>query len=134
LTYGLLLGCGAAQPSKEQMKAVRDGQNRLFQKIVSEGSFQIWKLRNTRRIEKGDDAEYRQSESEVQNKFLAAVKAMAKADFAMTSVARYGKQAIPLEFVKNTWRKLATIDTEQEDGGSRARTGQVGVLVGSGLT
>ncbi|KAF8911724.1 hypothetical protein CPB85DRAFT_1511645 [Mucidula mucida] len=135
LTYGLILGCGAAQPSsKDKSKAVRDGHNRLYQRLISEGSFLLWKLRNNRRIEHDGEEDYDRPRSEVKNKYLAALRASAKADFAMTNKARYGKQAIGLDIVMNTWRELATSSSEQEDRSSRARAEQVGVLVGSGLT
>ncbi|KAF9022107.1 hypothetical protein BDZ89DRAFT_1197489 [Hymenopellis radicata] len=114
LSFGLLIGCGAAQPSKEKTKASRDGQNRLFQKLVSEGSFLIWKLRNERRIEHEEDTNFEQSGREIKNRFMAVLKAAAKADFAMTSVAKYGKQAIKKELVKDTWRKLINSSSEQE--------------------
>ncbi|KAF9042856.1 hypothetical protein BDZ89DRAFT_1009204 [Hymenopellis radicata] len=134
LTYGLILGCGAAQPSKDLSKTKRDGHNRLYQKLISEGSFLLWKLRNNRRIEHEGDEAYSRSRSEVENKFIAALKASAKADFAMTNKGKYGNQAIGLDMVMNTWRRLSTMSSEQEDGSSRARAEQVGVLVGSGLT
>ncbi|KAF9025573.1 hypothetical protein BDZ89DRAFT_1092598 [Hymenopellis radicata] len=102
LSFGLLMG------------------NRLFQKLISEGSFLIWKLRNERRLEHEEEVDFEQSTREIKNRYMAVLKAAAKADFAMTSITKYGKQAIKKELVKETWRKLINKSPEQEDGGSKS--------------
>ncbi|KAF9027908.1 hypothetical protein BDZ89DRAFT_1015345 [Hymenopellis radicata] len=135
IEYGTLLGCGAARPIKKRESAEeKDGLNRLFQKLLSEGAFLLWKLRNKRRIENEDDEDLHQSQNEVRNKYIEALKTSATTDFAMTNKGKFGKQALPKKLVMNTWNKLLVVNTEREEGTERAHTEQVGVLVGMGLS
>ncbi|KAF9018853.1 hypothetical protein BDZ89DRAFT_891217, partial [Hymenopellis radicata] len=104
IEYGTLLGCGAARPVKGKgTSEEKDGLNRLFQKLLSEGAFLLWKLRNKRRIENEDDEDLHQGQREVRNKYIDALKMAATTDFAMTNKGKFGKQAIPKKLVLNTW-------------------------------
>lgn len=132
LTYGTILGCGGGKPVSKGGRETRDGLNRLWRKLISEGARLIWTLRNKRRIEFEDDPTKHQTEPEILNRLYAIIRETASTDFAMLNRSKYGAKALANATVRSTWRKLANIDDKGEEG-ARAHVGPVGVLVGRGL-
>ena len=132
VNYDIILGCGLTRPAKKTK--MTSGRNRLFSKLISEGSLLIWKLRNERRLQKADDESKYHSLSEIRNRFISIIEITKQTDITCTNVGRFGKKAIPRRIVQDTWSKEEeTSKIPYREWVERAQTEQAGVLVSSGM-
>ena len=98
---GDLLGCGLA-------KFLRDGKpdkgkNRLYRILTSETAHLVWKLRNERRIQHGDQIS--PSAAEVAKRWTKAINRRLTIDRMLTDDRRFGKRALATSLVRSTWRQ-----------------------------
>ena len=103
MKYGIILGGGLANFKTPGGKP-DTGKNRLFQVLVSESTFLIWKIRCERRFQRRDDAEMFHSRQEVHNRWVAAINKRLIQDCLSTNKRRYGRKATGMHIVSQTWR------------------------------
>ena len=104
----------------------QQGKNRLYRIIMSESAFLIWKLRCERRISNEDDPEKLHSETEIHNRWVAAINSRLNLDKLMTNHKKYGKKALKERAVVQTWTKTLYDEKNLLDNWLQ----QSGVLVG----
>ena len=99
---GDIIGCSLTE-FKSQGKPDR-GKNRLYQIIVSETAYLIWKMRNERRIRDGDMPERLTSDAVTTNRWTHAINKRLTIDRTLTNNNKFGKKALNVKTVKGTWK------------------------------
>jgi ribonuclease HI len=102
LRYGMILGCSMGKFTN-QAGHIKPGANRLFQILISESAYMIWKIRCERRIQNEDNPEKYHSETEIHNRWLAMINNRLSMDCLMTNKRRYGRKALKPKDVMLTW-------------------------------
>ncbi|KAJ7136376.1 ribonuclease H-like protein [Mycena crocata] len=103
MSYGTIFACGLADVRDSRGK--RDsGANRLFRILISETAHQIWKLRCTRVIQRGNDPALYHTEAELHNKWLFCINTRLKHDALLTDSRKFGRRALDIKKVQNTWK------------------------------
>ncbi|KAJ7850621.1 hypothetical protein B0H14DRAFT_2171627, partial [Mycena olivaceomarginata] len=74
LSWGLILGCNLVGFVSQTGRQASE-KSRLFTTLVSISFNLIWNLRTTRRIERNDDPEQNASNTQIHNRWVAAVNA-----------------------------------------------------------
>ncbi|EJD46020.1 hypothetical protein AURDEDRAFT_20743, partial [Auricularia subglabra TFB-10046 SS5] len=83
-----------------------DSVSRAFRIVVSESAFLAWKIRCERRIEHGDDVEWRLDDDAVQTRWQDAMKKRVCQDYRLLNRRIYGRFAVKRYVVKETWADL----------------------------
>jgi exonuclease III/ribonuclease HI len=102
IRYGTILGCALAA-FKLRSGKIAPGKNRLFEITITESAHLLWKLRCERVIKNQDNVQYAHSETEVHNRWVTMINRCLQLDMLMADRRRYGKTAIPVQTVLNTW-------------------------------
>ncbi|EEB91947.1 hypothetical protein MPER_09617, partial [Moniliophthora perniciosa FA553] len=105
-TYGIVLACGQISLPPDDEGITKAGDSRLYQILVSESVFLIWRLRNERVI----NDEGPPSVNEITNRWIYTIRHCLKIDILLTNRERYGRQAISNKLVRTTWRGVTTED------------------------
>src|ERR1700722_2156881 len=100
--YGTILGGGLAN-FKTLLGKPDTGKNWLFQILVSESAFLIWKIRCERRIQREDDREKFHSTQEIHNRWVATINKRLVERYLATNKRRYGKKAVGEYTIVQTW-------------------------------
>jgi ribonuclease HI len=100
------------------------GENRLYKILITESAHLIWKLRNERKIQHTGP----HALEKIRNRWLKTINNRLAVDCAMTDGLKYGRKALKMPLVKNTWKK--TLKDEQTLAKDWPK--KVGVLVGVG--
>ncbi|KAJ7072447.1 hypothetical protein C8F01DRAFT_971956 [Mycena amicta] len=104
-TIGAVMGCATATFKNTKGKTAK-GTTRLFQILVSESAFMIWKLRNERRIEPDVDTH---SKQEVLNRWYAALNSRLEIDRVLANRSSKGSLvSLNPTLVLDTWSKIIT--------------------------
>ena len=119
------MGSGLAS-YKKQNNTLDTGKNRLFQILISESAFLIWKLRCERRIQREDNPDDHHSTKEIHNRWLATINKRLRLDCLLTDKRRYGKKATKASKVIQTWSGILYEEQNLPSDWHR----QAGVLVG----
>jgi ribonuclease HI len=98
LSIGLVLGCGLAEFKNPKGKKLAEA-SRLFEIIVSESAFLIWKIRGER-VTSGKPVH---SEAEIHNRWVTCMNNRLKIDRLLTDRSRYGSRALNIKTVLKTW-------------------------------
>jgi len=125
---GDILGCGMAT-FKTNGKPDK-GKNRLYRILVSETAYLIWRMRNERRIQDGDEPNKDHQVNEIANRWSHAINKRLTIDRTLTNTERFGKKAMSEKTVKNTWRNCLNNEDYLPTNWTKLR----GVLVGIAVT
>ena len=123
LSWGVIAGCALAE-FRTPDGAVPTGASRLYQIILSESAFLIWKLRCERRVGRGDDAPPHRRD-DVHRRWLSMINDRLQVDVASTH-PRFGRKALPAMTVLRTWNDTLKDQHRLPDD----RTRESGRLVG----
>ncbi|KAJ7093994.1 hypothetical protein B0H15DRAFT_905021 [Mycena belliarum] len=108
VSLGTILGCGLAEFRGDGGKTDR-GTQRLYQILISESAYLIWRLRNERVIDRNGEPA---PDEEITNKFKFAINQRLQMDKILANRPRKGKlPALAPALVLETWSK--TLDDEQ---------------------
>ena len=99
---GDILGCSLVN-FKSREKPDR-GKNRLYQILVSESAYLIWKIRNERRI-RDNDTTVEPTAEVVKKRWTNAINKRLTIDRFLTDENRFRKKAIDKNLVKRTWAR-----------------------------
>ncbi|KAH8071051.1 hypothetical protein BXZ70DRAFT_1003067 [Cristinia sonorae] len=102
-SFGVILACGTAVFTNETTERPDAGRGRLYRILMSEAAKLIWNLRNERVIQK-DGRSF--SQQEVYNRWKRSIINRLQLDCRSSNSQRYGKKAISVKSVKNTWSKV----------------------------
>jgi ribonuclease HI/exonuclease III len=125
ISYGTVMGCGLS-PYKDTNKHPDTGKNRLFQILISESAYLIWKIRCERRIEREDNPDKYHSYQEIHNRWVATINKRLLQDCLSTDRRRYGRKATDQNLVHQTWKSILWDEENLPERWFR----QSGVLVG----
>jgi hypothetical protein len=103
-------------------------RSRLYQIIVSEAAYLIWRLRNNRVI----NEKACESHTEAQNRLDYIIKNREKIDSLLTNKYRYKRRAMKKGIVRNTWEIEDNPCPTENAEGNEFPTGEQGGLVSSG--
>ncbi|KAG1859325.1 hypothetical protein DFJ58DRAFT_715721 [Suillus subalutaceus] len=105
IRFGMILRCNLATFSNTKGKT-KVGATRLFKILVTESAHLIWKIRCQWTIKYGGDKEKYHSDTEIINRWIHAINMRLKFDQLLTDSTRYGKKAIKIDTVLQTWSGL----------------------------
>ncbi|KZV90723.1 hypothetical protein EXIGLDRAFT_616541 [Exidia glandulosa HHB12029] len=105
MSLGAVIGCALIVVRDERGKAI-SGASRLLKIIISEAAYLIWKIRCERVIEHGNDPEKLPTETEIINRFRAAMQKRLKIDTMLTSKRKFKQRAIPTKILRGTWENI----------------------------
>ncbi|KAJ7177630.1 hypothetical protein C8R46DRAFT_889037, partial [Mycena filopes] len=96
---GLLLGCNLVK-FKRGKGGYLPYMQRLFVLLVATSMQFIWKLRNERHFDKGNE---HHTHTEIHNRWVAAIDSLIKRDRLSASKIHFGRLAFNKQTVLNTW-------------------------------
>ncbi|KAJ7574755.1 hypothetical protein C8J56DRAFT_802504 [Mycena floridula] len=99
MTLGLILGCGLVHFTDGTGK-YRPALSRFFRILVTETVHTIWKIRCSTVLNRNNVA---MAVPQVHNMWVHSMNERLKIDRSLTSVSRYGKKALPVKTVLDTW-------------------------------
>ncbi|KAF8207351.1 hypothetical protein K438DRAFT_1575714 [Mycena galopus ATCC 62051] len=100
LNWGLLLGCNLTKFRTRGGKILASKQ-RLFSILINTSMHLIWKLRNKYRFDM--DADELPSQTEIHNRWIAAINMALKRDILSTNKIHLSRLAFKRQTVLNTW-------------------------------
>ncbi|KAF8163910.1 hypothetical protein K438DRAFT_1618039 [Mycena galopus ATCC 62051] len=100
LNWGLLLGCNLTKFRTRGGKILASKQ-RLFSILISTSMHLIWKLRNKYRFDM--DADELPSQTEIHNRWVAAINMALKRDILSTNKIHFSRLAFKRQTVLKTW-------------------------------
>ncbi|KAJ7580884.1 hypothetical protein C8J56DRAFT_896233 [Mycena floridula] len=99
MTLGLILGCGLVH-FKDDTGKYRPALSRFFRIIVTETVHTIWKICCSTVLNRNNVA---MAVPQVHNMWVHSMNKHLKIDRSLTSVSRYGKKALSVKTVLDTW-------------------------------
>ncbi|KAJ6572629.1 hypothetical protein B0H10DRAFT_1671065, partial [Mycena sp. CBHHK59/15] len=109
MSLGTILGCGLAE-FRDKRGRVKEGTRRLYQILMSESAYLIWRLRNDRRIARNGTPA---TEQEIINRWKFTINQRLQVDLVLANRPRKGKHpALAPQLVLTTWS--GTLDNEQK--------------------
>jgi hypothetical protein len=126
ISLGLVLGLGLVEIKDETGRTLK-GRTRLFRILISESAYLIWVLQCEWRIGREQDPTKLHSETEVTAWWKRAMERRLRVDWALTNSLAYGKKALKMRLIEQTWHEVA-LDRQS----IRSDLSRLGVLVGSG--
>ncbi|KAK7018665.1 hypothetical protein VNI00_018351, partial [Paramarasmius palmivorus] len=116
-TLDVIMACANVSFGADELET--RGKTRLYQILVLEAAFLIWKMRNERVINESGPKNLR----EIKNRWKYTIDSRRKIDVLLTNKRRYGKKALSKGLVSATWG-----EERDQTLGNRG----LGVLVSSG--
>ncbi|EJD37978.1 hypothetical protein AURDEDRAFT_21821, partial [Auricularia subglabra TFB-10046 SS5] len=104
-SLGSIMGCSLVEFKDLNGKNLR-GPSRLYRILISESAFLIWKLRNERRIQKGDDPLDQHTEQEIRGRWRANMEKRFRIDVNWTNARRFKRKALRPDLLKETWGRV----------------------------
>ncbi|KZV82870.1 hypothetical protein EXIGLDRAFT_626427 [Exidia glandulosa HHB12029] len=105
ISLGAITGCGLFAIRDKRGKVI-PSPTRLLKIIVSEAAFLIWKIWCERVIQHGNDIDKAPSESEINNRFQAAIQKRLKINTMLTSRRKFKQRAVPIKTLRKTWEQV----------------------------
>ncbi|KAN0085904.1 hypothetical protein V8E55_007038 [Tylopilus felleus] len=124
ISYGTILGCNLL--TFRSKSKISYGKSCLFTILVSESANLVWKLRCECIFKMHGDHTKFHSTEEIRNKWIFTINSRLKFDQLYTNRSIFGKKAIPIKTVLQTWSGTLLEEENLQDDWSQ----QSGVLVG----
>ncbi|EJD46197.1 hypothetical protein AURDEDRAFT_63497, partial [Auricularia subglabra TFB-10046 SS5] len=102
---GMVWGCALAKP-KDVFGKSNAGAERAYRIVISESAFLAWKIRCEKRIQHEEDPDWMPSSAEIKRRWFEVINTRISHDRLLTSKRRYGRHAIRVGTVLETWEGL----------------------------